>query len=83
MLKKYISLLVVDYLLLKTRQQAENELTYAKPQVTKPRLNHSFGLFQKWNLNLVEVEFPDRSKPMQLCNKSPKQRSNCYHEIIK
>lgn len=29
--------------MLKTRQQGQNEVTYAKPHVTKPRLNYSFS----------------------------------------
>ena len=35
---------------LETRQLVPNGVTYAKPRITKQRLN-SFQLSQKWNLN--------------------------------
>lgn len=31
------------FMVLKTRQQAQNGVAYAKPHITEPRLNYSFG----------------------------------------
>lgn len=47
-------------MLLKTRHQDQNGVTYAKPQVTKPRLNYSFDLLQKWTLKPINRESPDQ-----------------------
>lgn len=46
---------------LKTRQQAPNGVTFTKLHVTKQtQLNYNFGLFQKWNFQPVNRESPDQ-----------------------
>lgn len=44
--------------MLKIRQQIQNGVTYAKPHVTKQRLNHNFPLSQKWNFDQSEITWP-------------------------
>lgn len=44
--------------LLKTKQQVQNGGAYAKPWVTKLRLNLQFWCSQKWNLKSVNQESP-------------------------
>ena len=61
--------LISDSLLLKTKQQAPNGVTYAKPHVTKPDITYSFGIFQKWNLKPVNQELLDQ----QLLGKLPER----------
>ena len=46
--------------LLKIRWQAPYGVDCTRPQVTKLRLNHSFYLSQKWNLEPAHQESPDQ-----------------------
>lgn len=59
---KLFTYLYIHFLsLLKTRQQAQNEVPYAKPPVTKARLHFiTVWVSRKWNLNPVDLESPDQ-----------------------
>lgn len=61
--------------LLKTRHGDQSGLLTAKPHITKPRLNYSFGLSQKSNLKPVSQESPPQDQGGNLHNRllpSPK-----------
>lgn len=47
--------------MLKTKQQAQDGVTYAKAHITKKRLNDSFSLSQKQSLKSVNQELPVNS----------------------
>ena len=51
-----------NYHMLKTRQQAQNGVTHAKPHITKLKLNYSFSSPRNGILNLSLVK-PDRPLP--------------------
>lgn len=62
--------------LLKTRWQTPHEVDCTKPQVTKLRLNHSFCLSRKWNLEPTHQESPDQQSLAHGWDKpvAPKER---------